>query len=99
MKRRPWAHNLAVWCCLLLLGSGLKAMSADGAELRLLCWMEYVPQTVIERFEQKTGTKVLLEHYQSNEQMLARLKARPGYYDLVQPSGFYVETLAKQGGL
>ncbi|HEY1173881.1 MAG TPA: spermidine/putrescine ABC transporter substrate-binding protein [Verrucomicrobiae bacterium] len=73
--------------------------ASQAAELHLLCWTEYVPKTVIEGFERKTGAKVLLEHYNSNEQLLAMLKAKPAYYDLVQPSGFYVETLAKQGGL
>ena len=67
--------------------------------LNLLCWTEYVPKAVIERFRQKTGVKVVVENYNSNEQMLARLQARPEFYDLVQPSQAYVETLIKTNGL
>ena len=67
--------------------------SAPPRELRLLCWTEYVPENVITGFEQKAGVKVLTANYNSNEQMLAMLKAKPGYYDLVQPSQAYVTAL------
>jgi spermidine/putrescine transport system permease protein len=73
--------------------------SSLAAELHLLCWTEYVPKQVIEKFTQQTGAKVVVENYNSNEQMLEKLRSKPGYYDLVQPSGFYVETLVKQQGL
>lgn len=74
-------------------------VSADDRELHLLCWTEYVPQTVIDAFTQKTGTRVVVENYNSNEQMLAKLRAKPAYYDLVQPSQKYVELLIQAGGL
>ncbi len=73
--------------------------SSMAAELHLLCWTEYVPKRVIDSFAKKIDAKVIVENYNSNEQMLAKLKERPAYYDLVQPSGFYVETLVKQSGL
>lgn len=77
----------------------LSLFAGEVRELHLLCWTEYVPRSVIQGFEKKTGAKVLVENYTSNEQMLAQLKAKPAFYDLIQPSGFYVETLAGQGGL
>lgn len=73
--------------------------AADARELHLLCWTQYVPKSVIQGFEQNSGAKVLVEYYNSNEQMLDKLRTKPGYYDLVQPSGFYVETLVNQGEL
>ncbi len=73
--------------------------AAEARELHLLCWTEYVPKSVIQGFEKTSGAKVLVEYYNSNEQMLEKLRAKPGYYDLIQPSGAYVETLAKQGDL
>jgi spermidine/putrescine transport system permease protein len=84
-----------------LLVALLIGMSAayGGEELRLLCWSEYVPPAVIAGFANSTGVRVLVENYNSNEQMLAMLRARPDYYDLLQPSQFYVETLGKAGGL
>lgn len=75
--------------------------AAEPAErvLNLLCWTEYVPASVTEGFTQRSGVRVAIENYNSNEQMLAMLRDKPGHYDLVQPSQAYVETLIQHGGL
>jgi spermidine/putrescine transport system substrate-binding protein len=67
--------------------------------LNVLCWTEYVPASVTEGFTKRSGVRVVMENYNSNEQMLAMLRAKPGHYDLVQPSQAYVETLIHAGGL
>lgn len=82
-----------------LLFVGLGPAQAEPPALHLLCWTEYVPQEVLDGFARETGAKVEIATYHSNEQMLAMLRARPGYYNLVQPSGFYVKTLAEAGEL
>jgi spermidine/putrescine transport system permease protein len=68
-------------------------------ELRLYCWSEYVPQTVIDAFTQETGIAVLVENYASNEEMLTKLLTGGGAYDLIQPSEYVVEALRKDGQL
>ena len=75
------------------------ARADDPHELHLLCWTEYVPQKVIDGFAKQAAARVVVENYNSNSQMLAALRAKPGYYDLIQPSGFYAETLEENGGL
>jgi spermidine/putrescine transport system substrate-binding protein len=77
----------------------LAAACAEERVLNLLCWSEYVPQAVIDGFAKKSRARVSVENYNSNEQMLAKLREQPRHFDLVQPSQFYVETLAKSGGL
>jgi spermidine/putrescine transport system permease protein len=67
--------------------------------LNLFCWSEYVPQAVIDGFTKETGIKVNVENYDSNEKMLAKLLAGGAKYDLIQPSEYVVESLAKQGQL
>lgn len=84
---------------LLILADDRLTAAQQATELHLLCWSEYVPQTVVEGFEKKSHVRVVIETYNSNEQMLAKLRAKAGYYDLVQPSGFYVATLAKENEL
>ncbi len=74
-------------------------LAGDDAVLNLLCWTEYVPEKVIAGFGRKTGAKVVTVNYNSNEQMLAMLKAKPGFYDLVQPSQAYVAALMQAHGL
>ena len=92
----PWFACFAYVACLL---SFWRASRGGCRELHLLCWTEYVPQKVIEGFSKQAKAGVIVENYNSNAQMLAALRAKPGYYDLIQPSGFYAETLEENGGL
>jgi len=74
------------------------AGAADN-ELNLLAWSEYVPQEVIDGFTKQTGTKVNYEAYASNEEMVSKLLAGATAYDLIQPSEYMVEALAKKNKL
>ena len=64
--------------------------------LNLFCWSEYVPQEIIDTFTKETGIKVSTESYASNEEMLAKLLAGGGTYDLIQPSEYVIEGLTKE---
>ncbi|HEY8211279.1 MAG TPA: spermidine/putrescine ABC transporter substrate-binding protein [Myxococcaceae bacterium] len=70
-----------------------------GPELALFAWSEYVPQAVIDGFTKETGIKVSYETYASNEEMLSKLLAGGTSYDLIQPSEYTIEALAKQNKL
>lgn len=85
--------------CLILLAPICRGKDPDEPVLNLLCWTEYVPASVTEGFTKQSGVRVVIENYNSNEQMLAMLRARPGHYDLVQPSQAYVETLIQSSAL
>ena len=65
-------------------------------KLNLFCWSEYVPQEIIDTFTEETGIKVSVESYASNEEMLAKLLAGGGNYDLIQPSEYVIEGLIKE---
>jgi spermidine/putrescine transport system permease protein len=93
MARRFVFRLLAV-AALLLAGNG--TLQAAG-QLNLFCWSEYIPATVIDSFQKETGVQVSVENYASNEEMLAKLLAGGGSYDLVQPSEYTVEALIKAG--
>lgn len=79
--------------------------SAGGTEnkeepvLNLFCWTEYVPQSVIDAFTAKTGIKVNMQNYESNEEMLQKLTSGGGKYDLIQPSDYMIEAMSKAGYL
>jgi spermidine/putrescine transport system permease protein len=83
---------------LLTLAAGLLAglAPAGAAGLNLFGWSEYVPQTVIEAFTKETGVKVNFETYASNEELIAKLIAGGGRYDLVQPSDYAAEVMIRQ---
>jgi spermidine/putrescine transport system substrate-binding protein len=54
---------------------------------------------VLNDFTRETGSPVSVESYSSNDEMLAKLHSRPSFYDIIQPSGYYVESLARAGQL
>jgi spermidine/putrescine transport system substrate-binding protein len=80
---------------LLLLASLARAASPAG-ELNLFGWSEYVPQAVLDGFTAETGIKVNFETYASNEELLSKLVAGGGQYDLIQPSDYAAEVMIRQ---
>ena len=92
--------RLLLACALLgVFATHLRAAPPRKAGLNLYCWSEYVPQEVIDGFTKETGVKVNVENYASNEEMLAKLAASGGKYDLIQPSEYTIEALIKGGQL
>jgi len=81
----------------LLAASLAFAASAFSAEeLNLFGWSEYVPQPVLDGFTKETGIKVNFETYSSNEELISKLVAGGGNYDLIQPSDYAAEVMIRQ---
>lgn len=76
------------------------AMLAAGCdkkpELHIYTWSDYIAPEVIEGFEQANGCKVIVDTFDSNETMYAKLKAGGTGYDIIMPSSYLVETMAKE---
>ena len=64
--------------CLLLL-----SVSAFAETLHIYTWADYVSPEVVGKFEKKHGCKVVVDTFDSNESMYAKLKAGATGYDLV----------------
>lgn len=73
--------------------------TAEPKRLAVFSWSEYIPQSVIDDFAKETGIKVSVENYASNEEMLAKLMAGGGAYDIIQPSEYVIEALVKEEAL
>lgn len=73
-----------------------KANEGPKQELNVFNWSEYLPQSVIDKFEQTHNIKVNYSTFSSNEEMLAKLMAGGGEYDIAVASDFMVEILKKQ---
>ncbi|MEN6669443.1 extracellular solute-binding protein [Psychrobacter sp. B38] len=67
--------------------------------LNLYNWSEYMPQEILDGFEEETGINVNYTTFDSNEAMYAKLKLLDdsSQYDLAIPSTYYVEKMAKEG--
>jgi spermidine/putrescine transport system substrate-binding protein len=69
-------------------------------ELNIYTWDGYFDQAVLDDFEKEIGVKVNIETYDANETMYNKFKAggNPGY-DIVVPSDYMVEIMAREGML
>ncbi|MEH7386313.1 spermidine/putrescine ABC transporter substrate-binding protein [Bacillus sp. JJ1521] len=72
------------------------AKKKDEKVLNLFNWAEYLPQEVIDQFEEETGIKVNYDAYSSNEEMMAKLQAGNTQYDIAVATTFFVDILLKQ---
>jgi spermidine/putrescine transport system permease protein len=88
------AIAIAALAALALSGCGKKPEASNA--LSIYCWSEYIPQDVIDQFSKETGIKVSVENYASNEEMLAKLAAGGGSYDVIQPSEYVIEALIRE---
>jgi spermidine/putrescine transport system permease protein len=80
---------------LILAAAAAHSVSA-AAELNLFGWSEYIPQPVLDGFTKETGIKVNFETYSSNEELLSKLLAGGGHYDVIQPSDYAAEAMIRQ---
>lgn len=85
----------------LLLTAALFASPAFAeGELKVYHWFEYIPQELVDKFQAETGITVTIDTYDSNESMLAALKAgKLGQYDVAVPADFMVGIMAADGML
>ena len=69
----------------------------DGGELHIYTWSDYIAPDVLQSFEKALGVSVVVDTFDSNEAMYAKLKAGGTGYDIVMPSSYQVGTMAKEG--
>ena len=87
-------HILSV----LALGAVLLAGCGDQKPaLHFYTWADYIKPELVTRFEQEHGCRVIMDTFDSNEAMYAKLKAGATGYDLLNPSSYMVKLLQDQG--
>ncbi len=70
----------------------------DPKSINIFTWGDILEPSVITEFEEKTGYKIRLNYYSSNEELMVKLKATQGKgYDLIIPSDYAVRILSKEG--
>ncbi|MEO9296856.1 polyamine ABC transporter substrate-binding protein [Devosia alba] len=73
------------------------ALAQEEAVLNVYNWSDYIAEDTIANFEAETGIKVNYDVYDSNEIVDAKLLAGNSGYDIVVPSGNFVERQIKFG--
>lgn len=67
--------------------------------LHIYNWADYLKPELVQRFEQENACKVVIDTFDSNEAMYAKLKAGASGYDLIFPSSYMVKLMFDQGML
>ncbi len=88
--------NLLVGASLALAVAG--PVQAAG-KLNIYNWFDYLPQELIDKFSKQHDVEVTMDTYDSNEALLARLKAGVTGYDVAVPGDFMVAILIQEGML
>lgn len=73
------------------------ATAAEEKVLHVYNWTDYIGRTTIADFEARTGIKVVYDTYDSNEMLETKLLTGGTGYDVVMPSGNFLERLVKTG--
>lgn len=103
-RRRMWIPVTAVCAalvaviCVAQFGGAQNKRPFEGQTLRIYNWGEYVGEHIIQDFEKETGAKVMLENFDSNEQMYIKV-ANKEVYDILVPSDYMIERLISEGYL
>ena len=66
-------------------------------ELHIYTWSDYIANDVIARFEKENDCKVVVDTFDSNEAMFAKLKAGSTGYDIIMPSSYQIPVMEKSG--
>src|SRR6202047_1697229 len=61
-------------------------------------WSDYIDPTVLADFTKETGIKVRYDTFDSNDTLETKLLAGKSGYDVVVPTGFFLERQIKAGG-
>ena len=103
VKMKFWKKAMSILLSMGLVASVFTGCGSDdgdagkNGELNIFVWTEYVPDSVIKKFQKETGIKVNVSTYSSNEDMLSKVKSESaGAYDIVQPSDYMVEQMISQ---
>jgi len=60
-------------------------------------WSDYIDPAILEQFKAEYGVEVVVDTYDSNEDMLAKIRAGNSGYDIVVPSDYAVQIMIAEG--
>ncbi|MEK1907876.1 MAG: extracellular solute-binding protein [Pseudomonas sp.] len=89
IRRTPLALSV-------VLAMGLSGAAQAAGSLNFANWSDYYPPELLKKFEADTGIKATLDAYDSNETLLAKLKAGGGNYDVVVPSDSFIQIMVQE---
>ncbi len=105
-NRRQFLQGAAALTTLSLSGCGWKladvraysATPGQRDQLHIYTWSQYTDQELLKTFKAQTGINVVVDVYDSNDVMLAKLQAGGGgTYSVIYPSDYMVQKMVELG--
>ena len=93
MTRR---NTLAAAALAAILALPAAAQDAEKT-LHFYNWTDYYPVELLAKFEAETGIKVILDGFDSNDTLLAKLQSGGAAYDVIVPSDYVIPGLIADG--
>ena len=100
-KRKIFVPALAAVCIIALvigifnIGGKGSSLPYEGQTLYVYNWGEYTGENLIAMFEEQTGATVVMENFDSNEQMYIKV-ANGEAYDILVPSDYMIQRLMQE---
>jgi spermidine/putrescine transport system substrate-binding protein len=69
--------------------------NAPARIVNLAIWSNYIAPELITQFEKRSGIKIQISNYSSNEELLAKLQAGASGYDVAVPSDYMIFVMSK----
>ncbi|MFO7770864.1 MAG: polyamine ABC transporter substrate-binding protein [Roseovarius gahaiensis] len=75
----------------------LGALSANAQEVRVYNWSDYIDEDLLDKFEEETGLDLVYDVFDSNEVLETKMLAGGSGYDVVVPSGTFLQRQISAG--
>ena len=75
----------------------LVAGAAAAQEVRVYNWSDYIDESLLEKFEQETGIDLIYDVFDSNEVLETKMLAGGSGYDVVVPTGTFLQRQIQAG--
>lgn len=100
-QNKPWKWAIAgvvvvgLVASLFGLNKSASTLPYAGQTLHLYNWGEYTGENIISGFEELTGAKVIMDNFDSNEQMYIKV-ANGDAYDVLVPSDYMIQRMMQE---
>jgi putrescine transport system substrate-binding protein len=79
-----------VWVSIAI-AAAMSASAAFAAEVRVYNWSDYIDEELLKKFERETGHALIYDVFDSNEVLETKILAGGSGYDVVVPSGTFLQ--------
>ena len=75
----------------------IASTAAFAEEVRVYNWSDYIDEELLTKFEEETGIKLIYDVFDSNEVLETKMLAGSSGYDVVVPSGTFLQRMITAG--